>query len=95
MPLWTVRVSYRAAATPRNKVIASLQKTVAPKADGRPLCCGRTYLAAGMVDRARAEAQRTLAALAGGQPVVGLEPSCPMTLRDEFGSLLPTRKAPR
>ena len=32
---------------------------------GRPLCCGRTYLAAGMVDRARAEAKRMLAALAG------------------------------
>jgi Fe-S oxidoreductase len=56
---------------------------------GRPLCCGRTYLSAGMVDRARAEAQRTLTALAGDRPVVGLEPSCLMTLRDEFTSLLP------
>ena len=62
---------------------------VAPKQSGRPLCCGRTYLAAGMVDRAREEARRTLAALAGNAPVVGLEPSCVMTLRDEFGSLLP------
>ena len=34
-------------------------------ADGaRPLCCGRTFLAAGLVDEARAEARRTLAALA-------------------------------
>jgi Fe-S oxidoreductase len=56
---------------------------------GRPLCCGRTYLAAGMVDRARAEASRMLAALAGDQPVVGLEPSCLFTLKDEFPSLLP------
>ena len=56
---------------------------------GRPLCCGRTYLAAGMVDRARAEAKRMLAALAGDRPVVGLEPSCLMTLRDEFTTLLP------
>ena len=60
---------------------------------GRPLCCGRTYLAAGLVDRARAEARRTLsilgAALAGGLPVVGLEPSCLLTLRDEFVSLVP------
>ena len=56
---------------------------------GRPLCCGRTYLSAGLVDRARAEAQRTLAALAGDRPVVGLEPSCLLTLRDEFVSLLP------
>jgi FAD/FMN-containing dehydrogenase/Fe-S oxidoreductase len=56
---------------------------------GRPLCCGRTYLAAGMLDRARAEAARTLAALAGDRPVIGLEPSCLLTLRDEFLSLLP------
>ena len=59
----------------------------------RPLCCGRTYLSAGMVDRARAEARRTLAALAGTLPVVGLEPSCLLTLRDEFTSLLPGAEA--
>ncbi len=55
----------------------------------RRLCCGRTYLAAGLVERARAEARRTVAALAGGLPVVGLEPSCLLTMRDEFRSLLP------
>ncbi len=60
-----------------------------PAAPGRPLCCGRTALAAGQVDRARAEARRTLAALAGDAPVIGLEPSCLFTLRDEFRSLLP------
>ncbi len=53
------------------------------------LCCGRTYLSAGLVDRARAEARRTLTKLAGSLPVVGLEPSCLLTLRDEFRSLLP------
>ena len=60
---------------------------------GRPLCCGRTYLAAGMIDEARAEAQRTLEALMphvrAGRPIVGLEPSCLLTLRDEFLTLLP------
>ena len=55
----------------------------------RRLCCGRTYLAAGLVERARAEARRTLDALAGPLPVVGLEPSCLLTMRDEFRSLLP------
>jgi FAD/FMN-containing dehydrogenase/Fe-S oxidoreductase len=60
-----------------------------PAAPGRPLCCGRTALAAGQVERARAEARRTLAALAGNAPVIGLEPSCLFTLRDEFRSLLP------
>jgi Fe-S oxidoreductase len=57
----------------------------------RPLCCGRTYLAAGLLDQARIEARRTIAALAPwveqGIPVVGLEPSCLLTLRDEFLSL--------
>jgi FAD/FMN-containing dehydrogenase/Fe-S oxidoreductase len=54
----------------------------------RPLCCGRTYLSAGLVDRAKAEARRTLDALLPfverGIPIVGLEPSCLLTLRDEF-----------
>ncbi|WP_404801147.1 FAD-binding and (Fe-S)-binding domain-containing protein [Acuticoccus sediminis] len=61
--------------------------------EGRPLCCGRTYLAAGLVDEARAEARRMVEALtphmAAGRPVIGLEPSCLFTLRDEFLSLLP------
>jgi FAD/FMN-containing dehydrogenase/Fe-S oxidoreductase len=62
-------------------------------AHGRPLCCGRTFLAAGLVEEARIEAQRMLAALApyvaAGTPIVGLEPSCLLTLRDEFPALLP------
>ena len=59
----------------------------------RPLCCGRTYLSAGDVDNARAEARRTLDALrplvAAGARVVGLEPSCLLTFRDEVSALLP------
>jgi FAD/FMN-containing dehydrogenase/Fe-S oxidoreductase len=63
-------------------------------ADGnRPLCCGRTFLSAGLIDEARAEAARTQAALADfvaqDVPVIGLEPSCLLTLRDEFKALLP------
>lgn len=54
----------------------------------RPLCCGRTYLAAGMVEEAKAEATRTLEALLPfverGVALVGLEPSCLLSLRDEF-----------
>ncbi|HET9020196.1 MAG TPA: heterodisulfide reductase-related iron-sulfur binding cluster, partial [Acetobacteraceae bacterium] len=60
-----------------------------PRAPGRPLCCGRTYLAAGMVEAARREMRRLLAAFAGDAPVVGLEPSCLFTLRDELPALLP------
>jgi FAD/FMN-containing dehydrogenase/Fe-S oxidoreductase len=67
---------------------------IARALDGsRPLCCGRTFLSAGMVDQAKAEARRMLDALgpyaARGIPIVGLEPSCLLTLRDEFGSMLP------
>jgi len=55
---------------------------------GRPLCCGRTYLTAGLVDEAKAEARRVVAALAPqverGAAIVGLEPSCLLSLRDEF-----------
>jgi len=68
-------------------------RAVLPPTTTRPLCCGRTYLAAGLVERARAEARRTLAALAGDAPVIGLEPSCLLTLRDEFPSLLPGNAA--
>jgi FAD/FMN-containing dehydrogenase/Fe-S oxidoreductase len=54
----------------------------------RPLCCGRTFLSAGLVDEAKVEARRSLDALmpyvARGVPVVGLEPSCLLSLRDEF-----------
>ena len=60
---------------------------------GRPLCCGRTFLSAGLVDEARAEAVRLVRALApyvaDGTPVVGLEPACTLTLRDEIPALLP------
>jgi Fe-S oxidoreductase len=62
----------------------------------RPLCCGRTFLSAGLVEEARAEARRLLAAaaplLARGVPIVGLEPSCLLTLRDEFQSMLPAAR---
>ena len=59
----------------------------------RKICCGRTYLSAGLIEKARTEARRTLAALAGTMPVIGLEPSCLLTLRDEFTALLPGPEA--
>lgn len=61
--------------------------------DSRPLCCGRTYLSAGMGERARDESRRMVEALAPwverGVPVVGLEPSCLHSLHDEFLALHP------
>ena len=63
----------------------------------RPLCCGRTFLSAGLVEEARIEARRMLKALAPhldtGTPIVGLEPSCLLTLRDEYPALLPGEAA--
>src|SRR4051812_5919643 len=59
--------------------------------DGKHLCCGRTYLASGMVDEAKAKAGELLATLqpfvAKGIAVVGLEPSCLLTLRDEMTAM--------
>lgn len=56
----------------------------------RPLDTGRTWLAAGMVKEARAELARTLSVLSRfDAPVLGLEPSCLLTLRDEAAALLP------
>ena len=60
--------------------------------DGGPagvaLCCGRTYLSAGMPERARAKAREMLDVVQpfadAGITIVGLEPSCLLTLRDEW-----------
>ncbi|HEX7053917.1 MAG TPA: FAD-linked oxidase C-terminal domain-containing protein [Burkholderiales bacterium] len=62
-----------------------------------PLCCGRTFLSAGLAEEAKREARRFIAALAPylarGAPVVGLEPSCLLSLRDELAVLLPEARA--
>lgn len=62
-----------------------------PASGNRPLCCGRTFLSAGLVDEARSELDRLVAAFAPfaarGVPIIGLEPSCLLTLRDELASL--------
>jgi FAD/FMN-containing dehydrogenase/Fe-S oxidoreductase len=65
----------------------------------RPLCCGRTFLAIGAVERARQEAERVIAALAPflarGVPLIGLEPSCLFGFRDEIPALITTSTAQR
>ena len=73
------------------KVLVALGYTVhiATKqvANGAALCCGRTFLASGMVDQASAKAAELIEALLPfadkGIAIVGLEPSCLLTLRDE------------
>lgn len=56
-------------------------------------CCGRPAISKGLVEKARSAAEDTIARLAPfaerGVPIVGLEPSCTLTLRDEYFALLP------
>jgi Fe-S oxidoreductase len=67
--------------------------------DNRPLCCGRTFLAVGLIDEARREAERCVAALAPflerATPFVGLEPSCMLGFRDEIPLLVKREDARR
>jgi Fe-S oxidoreductase len=55
--------------------------------DNGHYCCGRTYLSTGMVENAKAKMRELVDALApfarAGVAIVGLEPSCLLTLRDE------------
>src|SRR5271154_1012716 len=82
-----------ARAAERVLVRAGYHVVIPDPVRGRPLCCGRTFLAAGLVDEARIEARRMVEALAShvaaGTPILGLEPSCLLTLRDDFPALLP------
>ena len=67
--------------------VSTLQALPDDAEPDRALCCGRTYLSLGQVDAARYEAQRMhkalRPALAAGTPIVGLEPSCILSLRDD------------
>lgn len=57
----------------------------------RPLCCGRTYISYGQLDKAQAEMQRFTNYIINNNytstPVVGIEPSCLLTFNDEYNSL--------
>jgi FAD/FMN-containing dehydrogenase/Fe-S oxidoreductase len=56
-------------------------------------CCGRASLSKGLLDQSRRMAAdmtgRLGDAAARGVPIVGVEPSCLLTLRDEYPALLP------
>ncbi len=58
-----------------------------------PLCCGITAISTGQLELARETLRPTVAALAaavaGGAPLVGLEPSCLSVLRDDALHLFP------
>ena len=72
-----------------SRPFARIRVTIPP----RDLCCGRPLYDQGMLDRAKARLQEVMDALdpfvAVGIPIVGLEPSCILTFRDELPSLFP------
>ena len=55
-------------------------------------CCGRPHLSRGLVPRAKRMAARNVQRwellVADGTPILGLEPSCLLTLRDEYPDLV-------
>ena len=57
----------------------------------RPLCCGRTYISYGQLDKAASELNRFNDYILKNNyydlPVVGIEPSCLLTFNDEYLSL--------
>jgi Fe-S oxidoreductase len=59
-----------------------------PAGDSGHLCCGRPLLAAGLADQAKAQGRALVQALLpfadAGIAIVGLEPSCLLTMRDEL-----------
>ncbi len=75
---------YRVHIPQKNK---SEQRTQIKSTCSKEFCCGRTYLAAGMVDKAKETLGELVSHLAPyaekGIPIIGLEPSCLFTLKDE------------
>jgi FAD/FMN-containing dehydrogenase/Fe-S oxidoreductase len=64
-----------------------------------PICCGRALISKGYLTEARRLAREQLPALAArvadGTPILGLEPSCVLTLADEWPELVPGPEANR
>ncbi len=56
-------------------------------------CCGRPMISKGMMDAAAANARHNVSLLhayaGNGVPIIGCEPSCLLTLRDEYPQLAP------
>ena len=65
----------------------------------KPLCCGRPMLSKGMLDAAKGNAARNVASVLPyveqGAKLVGLEPSCILSFRDDYVDLLDGEKARR
>ena len=77
-------------------VLEAFGYTVVPL---KTVCCGRPLISKGLLDRAIENARTNLAILSkatdAGLPIVGLEPSCLLTFRDEYPDLFPGFDAQR
>ena len=53
-------------------------------------CCGRPFLSKGMLKQARAQAEKVVEMLSPYKdiPIIGLEPSCILTVKDDFRDLV-------
>ncbi|MCY2967734.1 MAG: 4Fe-4S dicluster domain-containing protein, partial [Planctomycetota bacterium] len=62
-------------------------------------CCGRPFISKGLVDQAKSLVRRNVERLDGfarqGIPIVGVEPSCVLTLGDEYPDLFPSEATSR
>jgi FAD/FMN-containing dehydrogenase/Fe-S oxidoreductase len=60
-------------------------------------CCGRPAISKGLLERARADARHNIALLLPyaqrGMPILGVEPSCILTLREDYLDLVPGAEA--
>jgi Fe-S oxidoreductase len=63
----------------------------------KPVCCGRALISKGYLQEARELARTQLpdlvARVVDGTPILGLEPSCVLTLADEWPELVPGEQA--
>ena len=70
-------------------------KAIIPNFDNsqlsRPICCGRTYISYGQLDKANQELNRFVNYIIENNynklPVIGIEPSCLLTFNDEFKTM--------
>ena len=69
------------------RVVTARPDASTPEPD-RPLCCGRTHIANGLVEQAKHEARRMLSVLLphveAGRTIIGLEPACLLAIRDDY-----------
>ena len=62
-----------------------------------PVCCGRPMLSKGLMAKAAKNARENVEALyqhvRNGTPIIGCEPSCLLSLRDEYPEMVPGEKS--